>query len=231
MNSNIRRRRKGGFLATYTVEQDYLQKPDTTTGRPGVVAGRDADGNPVLIREWARKPSEPDSDLEQIWRHELRQLHRLAGYPGAAQCIAHLHDAGIDERGFYLIIAPGQRQPLQSLLDVVTGDHWLRQPRSTGSRARIWANLKLLALGLESLHSQGMLHRSIDSYAVLTAGVSEPDFQLTGFECTMRIASVEAGSGRGSTGLADRGVDSFSQDWKDFGLLAADLLGARRPAS
>ena len=228
MNSNAMRRRKDGFLGAYTVDEDYLQKPDTATGRPGVVGGRDPEGNPVLIREWRRSSKAPDSDLEQIWRHELRQLHRLAGYPGSASCIAHLHDAGFDTKGFYLIIAPGQRQPLESLRQNVPSDHWLRQPRITAGRLRVWANLKLLAHGLETLHAQGMLHRSVDAWSVLTAGGSEPDFQLTGFEWTMRIASVEGVSSRGTAAGAARTFDSFSQDWTDFGLLAADLLGAKR---
>lgn len=227
MNSNARRRRKDSFLAAYTVDEDYLQKPDAASGRPGVVGGRDPDGNAVLIREWRRNAKATDSDLEQIWRHELRQLHRLAGYPGSASSIAHLHDAGIDSKGFYLIIAPGQRQPLASLLRNVPTDHWLRRPRSTGSRLRAWANLKLLAHGLETLHAQGMLHRSVDAWSVLTAGGAEPDFQLTGFEWTMRIASVEGVSSRGTSAGATRTFDSFSQDWKDFGLLAADLLGVK----
>ncbi|HOG52060.1 MAG TPA: hypothetical protein PKY10_15845, partial [Lentisphaeria bacterium] len=113
MKSNARRSRKDGFLAAYTVDEDYLQKPDVATGRPGVVGGKDADGNSVLIREWRLSTKAPDNVLEQIWRHELRQLHRLAGYPGSASCIALLHDAGFDTKGFYLIIAPGQRQPLE----------------------------------------------------------------------------------------------------------------------
>ncbi|BBN90132.1 AAA domain-containing protein [Azospira sp. I09] len=228
MNSTARRRRKDGFLATYIVDEDYLQKPDVATGRPGIVGGKDPDGNSVLIREWRRSPKASDSELEQIWRHELRQLHRLAGYPGSASCISRLHDAGFDTRGFYLIIAPGQRQPLEFLLRNGPSSHWLRQPRSTASRLRVWANLKLLAHGLETLHAQGMLHRSIDAWSVLTAGGSEPDFQLTGFEWTMRIASVEGVSNRGAAAGAARTFDSFSQDWKDFGLLAADLLGAKR---
>lgn len=228
MNSNAKRRRKDEFLAAYTVDEDYLQKPDLKTGRPGVVGGKDPDGNPVLIREWRRSAKAPDSDLEQIWRHELRQLHRLAGYPGSASCISHLHDAGFDAKGFYLIIAPGQRQPLAFLLQHVPNSHWLRLPRSTASRLRVWANLKLLVHGLETLHAQGMLHRSVDSWAVLTAGGSEPDFQLTGFEWTMRITSVESVASLGTAAGKAPTFDSFSQDWKDFGLLAADLLGAKR---
>lgn len=221
---NTRRRRKDGFLSDYKLEQAFLQKPDTERGRPGVFAGYAPDGSPVLVKEWARK-SKADGDLEQIWRHELRQLHRLAGYPGAADCIAHLHDAGSDAKGFYLVLAPGQRQPLQSILDGAGSAHWLKQPRIPANRIRLWKNLRLLALGLETLHSQGLLHRNLDAWAVLSSGTTEPDFQLTGFEWSMRVISAEGERKRGMAARAGLSSDSFLQDWLAFGLLAADLVG------
>lgn len=221
---NTRRRRKDGFLGDYKLDQQFLQKPDVERGRPGVFAGYAPDGTPVLVKEWARK-GKADGDLEQIWRHELRQLHRLAGYPGAAECIAHLYDAGYDAKGFYLILAPGQRQPLQSILDGAGSAHWLKQPRVPANRLRLWRNLRLLALGLETLHSQGLLHRNIDAWSVLSSGGIEPDFQLTGFEWSMRIVGAEEDRKGRTAGRSGRTPDSFLQDWLAFGLLAADLVG------
>jgi hypothetical protein len=224
----VRRRRKDGFLAEYTLDQAYLQKPDIKLGRPGVYAGTSSDGTPVLVKEWARNSGARDEDLEPIWRHELRQLHRLAGYPGAADAIAHLHDAGFDSRGFYLILAPGQRQPLQTFLNIPGSDHWLKLPRIASNRSRIWSNFKRLALGLEALHGQGLLHRNLDGWAVLTSGGSETDFQLTGFEWSMRIASTERAA-RGASGAQGAlPSDSFVRDWTLFGFLLGDLLGVKR---
>ena len=168
--STKKRRHRTGFLENYRLDETYLLKPDRAKGRPGIYGGFSPDGNPILVKVWPRASEANDHDLEDIWRHELRQLHRLAGYPGAADCIAHLHDAGYDSNGFYLILAPGQRRPLSSLLAAVGPGNWIRQPRQPASRARIWGNLKLLARGLETLHSQGLLHRNIDAWAVLTAG-------------------------------------------------------------
>lgn len=219
---NGRRRNKEGFLGTYKLEQDYLQKPDKVHGRPGMFSGVSADGTRVIVKEWLLTGKANTDDLEHIWRHELRQLHRLAGYPGAADCIAHLHEAGSDSKGFYLVIAPGQRQPLQSLLDTFGSEHWLKQPRVPGNRGRIWSNLKILCFGLEALHSQGLLHRSLDAWAVLTSGSVEPDFQLTGFEWSMRITNTETAINRKRINNVS---DSFDQDWLMFALLAADLLG------
>jgi hypothetical protein len=221
------RRRKVGFLEGYKLEDSYMLRPDRAAGRPGIYGGSSPDGVPILVKVWERKADSNDADLQDIWRHELRQLHRLAGFPGAADCIAHLYDAGYDARGFYLIIAPGQRQPLQSLLNEINSDHWLKQPRSTTNRSRIWANLNLLCFGLEALHSQGLLHRNLDSWAVVTTGSVEPDFQLTGFEWSMRIVSVERAKLGNSKNLTLQNTDSFLQDWTAFGLLAATLLGVK----
>lgn len=228
-NTNSRRRREG-FLENYKLDEAYMVKPDRSKGRPGMYAGVAPDGNTVLIKVWPRTKGSADSDLEEIWRHELRQLHRLAGYPGAADCIAGLYDAGNDAQGFYVVLSPGIRRPLRNLLDNFPSGHWLKHPRQASNRLRVWKNLRLLARGLETLHAQGLLHRNLDSWSVLTAGGEEPDFQLTGFEWSMRIV------GGGVTGAVsgrhkpqDREVpDSFLADWKMFGLLAADLLGVKR---
>lgn len=185
------------------------------------------DGNPVLAKVWPRVPGSNNQDLEEIWRHELRQLQRLAGYPKASESIAHLYDAGSDERGFYLILAAGQRRPLQTILENATPGHWLLQPTLLGNRVRIWRNLALLSRGLETLHSQGLLHRNIDSWAVLTAGSEEADFQLTGFEWSMRVVGAESKLGSMRRHRAGQLQDSFLRDWSMYGMLAANLLGVK----
>jgi hypothetical protein len=53
-------------------------------------------------------------------------------------------------------------------------------------------NARRLAQALELLHSQGAIHRNLDLWAVVTALSEEPDFRITGFEWSMRIASVES---------------------------------------
>ena len=186
------------------------------------------DGSAILAKFWPRTPESNDRDLEEIWRHELRQLHRLAAFPGAADCIAHLYDAGSDEYGFYLILSAGQRQPLQSLIAKEPAGHWLHHPTLPANRERIWKNLILLARGLEALHTQGLLHRSIDSWSVLTAGTEEPDFQLTGFEWSMRVVGEDARPISVHHVRRPYSQDSFLLDWRAYGLLAADILGAKR---
>jgi hypothetical protein len=222
------RRPKSEFLANYRVDDTYTLRPRRDQGRPGIYMGSAADGNPVLIKTWPRAVASNDEDLLEIWRHEVRQLHRLAGYPGASACIAHLYDAGSDAQGFYLILAAGQRRPLHALLNTIPNGHWLLQPKQSANRGRIWRNLALLARGIETLHSQGLLHRSIDKWAVLTSGSEDPDFQLTGFEWSMRVVGAETKPNAAIRLRGSSAHDSFLRDWQMYGMLAAELLGAKQ---
>jgi len=183
-------------------------------------------GEPILLKTWPRASKAEDPDIEAVWSHEMRQLHRLAGYPGADDLLPDLIDAGYDASGFHLVLAPGQRRPLATLLERGTPGHWLRQPRLVANRLRIWTNLRRLATALEMLHAQGLLHRNLDDWAVLAAGGDEPDFQLTGFEWSMRIVGpAEQTRGRRKGQAVE--VNSFDQDWLLYGLLAGRLLDAK----
>jgi hypothetical protein len=219
-----RNKKREGFLADYKLSDTYLLKPDRAFGRSGLLSGFSPTGTPVLVKIWPRKKGSADTDLEEIWRHELRQLHRLAGFPGASENIAHLQQAGLDDNGFYLVLDPGQRSPLAVLLANSAAGHWIKQPRLPRNRSLIWRNLTRISHGLETLHAQGLLHRNIDEYAVLTSGTDHADFQLTGFEWSMRVTSG-SGSRLTRSRQNDSQLYSFRHDWLLFGLLAARLLG------
>jgi serine/threonine protein kinase len=94
--------------------------------------------------------------------------------------------------GFYLVLDPGQGSPLEVFLRSTRKPDLLAQARQPRSRRVLWANARRLAQALELLHSQGAIHRNLDPWAAVTALTDEPDFRITGFEWSMRIASVDA---------------------------------------
>jgi hypothetical protein len=100
------------------------------------------------------------------------------------------------------------------------------KPRLAANRVRIWRNFRRISEAIEILHLQGLLHRNLDTWAILTAGSDQPDFQLTGFEWSMRLASTHKTAKVRSA--SDRERYSFQHDWLLFGLLVADLLGVQR---
>ena len=218
------RKRSKDFLAAFELDGDPYLAPDRLSGRPGLQAATDEAGEPVLIKTWLRQASRQEADLRELWAHELRQLHRLAGYPGVTELTAAVVKSGVDAQGYHLILDPGPRRPLQALLDHAPNSHWIKQPRADRHRARLWRNLKRIAGALELLHAQGLLHRNVDAWAVLAGGDEDLDFQLTGFEWSMRIVTAGAAAElRKSAKLAT--YDSFARDWSMFGGLAAQLCG------
>lgn len=218
----LSQKKRTGFLEGYRQEDNYLIRPLPSKGQPGVFEATSPRGDPVLVRTWPRRTKD-DHDLFDIWRHELRQLYRLNGYPGARNCIAQIIDAGSDSAGFYIILNVGQRRPLKLLLERGRGAaEWLRSLNLPANRHRLWSNLQRIARGLAILHDEGLVHRNLDAWSVLTTAGSEPDFLLTGFEWSLRLASIVDAPKR-RPGPEVPSV-SFSADWAAFASLAAQLF-------
>ena len=214
-----RRIAKKGFLAEYSVDDKYLLNPDRGHGRAGILRARNPSSLDVIIKFWPRAKGVDDSDLEDIWRSEIRQLQRLAAVPKADDLFVHMVTSGRDKEGFYLVLDPGQGSPLEHFLRASRKPELLAQARQPRMRRILWANARRLAEALDLLHSQGAIHRNLDPWAVVTALTEEPDFRITGFEWSMRIAAVDA---RQATQLtAPRADDSYSfaRDWRDLALL------------
>jgi hypothetical protein len=220
-------RERQEFLGRFRLDNRALQRGDVKTGRAKMIGAQDKEtGERVIIKQWKRDSVVTKDALKEIWRQEIRQLHRLAGCPGAREFIVEQSDSGEDEEGFYLVLSPAQRLPVQSLLTRVTEFHWLRNPRLHSNRQRFWENLSRIAIGLDILHTQGLLHRNLDTWAIFSAGDDIADFQLSGFEWSVRLTGV---AGKKQTLLRkfaeeDTAVYSFLEDWRAFGRVLAELL-------
>ncbi|UVK45673.1 hypothetical protein BPNPMPFG_001230 [Mesorhizobium sp. AR07] len=200
--------------------------PGDKHGRSAIWQGTDIGGSRLLIRCWPRKRGQNDEELEDIWRSEIRQLHSLAALPAAAELVSRLVASGKDSEGFYLAIEAGDAMPLQALLDSSRKHSVLVSHRMPQVRSLIWQNFRRIIEGVELLHSQGTLHRNIDPWAIMTSLSSEPDFRLTGFEWSMRIAKTAEPDKKGSVRPAPRPrpASSFLGDWNDLALLIATVL-------
>ncbi|CAG9222227.1 AAA domain protein [Burkholderia gladioli] len=217
---------KLNFAGQFRLDSRVIQRGDAKTGRPKMVGASSLEtGERVVVKQWRRDAPSVDTALREIWRQEIRHLHRIAGCPGARDTIVPLLDSGQTEDSFYLILATGQRVPLQAFLSDALDHHPLKGFRDSRNRILIWRNLERIVTGLDVLHSQGVIHRNLDRFSIFTAGDSEPDFLLSGFEWSVRISSVAKGTA--ASHLGRRGESfafSFLEDWRHFGLLAKDLV-------
>ena len=219
----LKKREPNLFLEQFTLEKKYLLRFDKEKGVAALRGGIDEKGVPVLIKIWPKTLGIDDSDVREIWKNEIRQLHRLGGFPGAKDYIADLRTTHQDNSGYYLVLNPGQRRPLQRLIDDNSDGAKQNLPREFQDRILLWKNLRRIAHGLEILHSQGLLHRNLTSWSILTACSDYPDFQLTGFEWSMRITGGDTSPKGKRHPRPDLG-QSFVRDWQQFGLIAATLL-------
>ncbi|HZS53842.1 MAG TPA: AAA domain-containing protein [Bryobacteraceae bacterium] len=219
-----RRLAKKGFLADYSVEDTYLLRPDRARGRAGILRARDRQSREVIVKFWPRAKDVDDTDLEDIWRSEIRQLQRLAAVPRADDLFVHMLSSGKDAEGFYVILDPGQGSPLEVFLKSKKKPGLIAQVRQPRSRRVLWANARRLAEALELLHSQGAIHRNLDPWAIITSLTDEPDFRITGFEWSMRIATAADKQKKKLQPPRVENSFSFARDWRDLALLFALFL-------
>ena len=219
-----KRKSNSSFLSEFTLDDRILLKPDRKLGRAGIDAARSREGQEVLIKSWPRTSRADDQDLEVIWRSEIRQLQRLSAIPLADELFVPLITSGKDKKGFYLVLDPGQGSPLDVFLNASRQPAALAQARQPRMRRNLWANILRLVNGVELLHAQGIIHRSIDPWSVVTTMGEEPDFRLTGFEWSIRIVAIDtSGAKRVKQHQEDR-TFSFARDWRELAHLAAVIL-------
>ncbi|AZD29911.1 AAA domain-containing protein [Pseudomonas chlororaphis] len=216
---------------SYDISEKILIEANPALGTPHLLQA-EKEGAPLLIKFWPRSLESLDSDLEDIWLHEIRQLHRLKGYPGVGDYVSSVVDHGRDEDGFYLVLDANGRVPIscatQNTGALTLKRHWLKRLKDTKTRITFWKNIRRIIKAIELLHTQGLLHRHLDKSSILTsADISSEniDFQLTGFEWSVRVHTMTSAPIKNGLQSKPSSFCSFSSDWIDLGVLIANLLG------
>jgi hypothetical protein len=205
---------------------------DPRRGVPTLWQAEDA-GDVYFIKAWRRR-GDDRADIKALWNREIRGLTRLQGHPGASELFVRLHDLLNDERNYYAVLNGGRRILLADAFRARSSHAWLTNLSEVGRRRPLWEGLLRVAKALAMLHGGGTLHRSLNSNAVFVAPEGMGDFRLSGFEWSLRISGREGaaalvGRPRGLVApeLAGSAAEySTATDWFDFGLVAAELLGA-----
>ena len=97
-----------------------------------------------MIKVWPRAKGVDDTDLEDVWRSEIRQLQRLAAVPRADDLFIHMTASGKDAEAFYLALDPGQGSPLETFLQSKRKPDALALARQPHYRRLLWANARRL---------------------------------------------------------------------------------------
>jgi serine/threonine protein kinase len=216
----------------YTLVRKILDG-DVARGIPELWHAQDA-GDFYYAKIWRRRGDDL-ADMRALWNREVRSLTRLQGYPGASELFVRLHDLVVDTKYFCAILDGGRRLPLSEVLRKRSQSPWLSNLFEVGRRRLIWEGLLRVAEAIAILHNEGTLHRSLTPAAIFVPPEGQGDFRLSGFEWSLRIAGAEGAAAKigRTTGLVAPELDgpepeySTATDWFDFGLIAAELFGAR----
>ena len=179
------------------------------------------------LKLWRKTRTSVDDDLRQLWLHEMRQIQRVMSYAGAHEVIVDVLEFVEDDEHFGVVL---ERigQPLTERRRRASRQHWLRNLGGQRPRALFWRNIKRLVSALGIIHAQGLVHGRINADVVMTEGADEPDFQLGGFEWSLRLSADSSDQPRARTGSASAAIRvenySFVEDWRALGLLIADCL-------
>jgi len=202
---------------------------DFEFGNPGLL-GAEVEGRQVIVKYWLNRNQDKTEILKEIWLYEKRQLQRLKGCPGVGDYISPIYESHFDANGFFLVLDSGSRLPLSLYYESASRTLHLQRPwifnlRSISNRLKFWKNISRIVSAISILHSQGLLHRHLNIDSILTDPAGDVDFQLTGFEWSVRVQRMsESNKARSVSSDANRKCFSFLTDWMDLGYLIAKIL-------
>ncbi len=155
-------------------------------------------------------------------------------YAGAHDVIVDVLEF-VEDASYFGVLLERTGHPLSAKKRRVNRHHWLQNLTSVRARTLFWKNFRRVAIALGIVHAQGLVHGKLSADVVMTEGTDEPDFQLGGFEWSLWLGAdtVDRSHAKLSVdGAAQRsGTYSFEEDWRAFGYMIADCLGARIKSS
>jgi len=212
----------------FELDEAFLSSPNTAALKSAVIRAKDRrSGDPVVLKYWSKTGTAVDSDLRELWRHEMRQSERVRSFPRADEVIVDVSGSGECDDAFYIIM-PSDVAPLEYASQFLRSDHWLRGLHGARQRSFLWKNLRRLAEALGAVHGQGLVHGRIDARAIYSTGAAtKPDFRLGGFEFCLRVAELNKAPLKVIAKSRPVGsvIFSFLDDWRALGSVVADLVG------
>jgi hypothetical protein len=219
----------------FTFVSDAVAPGNQATFKPALYEVEDrASGAPRCLKLWRKTGTPVDADLRELWRHEMRQLQRVMAYPGARDVIVDILEF-VEDTEYFGVLLERAGQPLAAKNRRLHRQHWLQDLTTVRARTLLWRNMRRVTTALGIVHRQGLVHGKLSGDVVMTEGAEETDFQLGGFEWSLRLGADTADRSHaelGAEGAAQRPETySFAEDWRAFGLMIAECLGVRIKAS
>lgn len=228
MERTKRRQSKASLDDRFQFMGDAVAAGDRAALRSAIFEVEDrASGGEFLLKLWRKSNAPVDDHLRQLWLHEMRQVQRIMAYAGASDVIVDVLEFVEDNEHFGVLLEKAGH-PLSERIRRVFSQHWLRNLGATRARVLFWRNIKRVVAALGIIHAQGLVHGRLTADVIMTEGSDEPDFQVGGFEWSLRV-SGDAVSQVPASIMPQKSAEtaqhySFAEDWRALGFLAANCL-------
>ncbi|MER8714195.1 AAA domain-containing protein [Mesorhizobium sp. M1295] len=212
---------------TFSLSEDYLQRPQVEELRPGLITAVVKEtGEDRTLKIWWKAGDQADGEFRELWNHERLQVDRVMNYPDADEVMVEVIEM-IETSDSFCVVYEAAATPLAARLRTLSSRHWLKGLDIVSNRAILWNNLSRLAKAIGLLHAQGLVHGRLDWHAVFTNGSNSADFKLGGFEWCVGMGEAKPLDPMLAKARAriDRLIYSYGDDWKALGALFADILG------
>jgi hypothetical protein len=190
---------------------------------------------PCLARLWSFGTADAPQLQRALWDIELRNLYRVSSSPSAEEMLVVLQDAGVDRnhKCFAMITRASDDSGYHVLNDVLQQrpDYTWLDLSSPETRRELWLGLRKVAQGIQLLHSQNVLHRTVGAASIfLQPDSGARSFRLGGFEWSLRVGDLDHKHPPDDWAVSPDALDAvspifrFDNDWFGFGMLAIRCL-------
>lgn len=189
---------------------------------------RDEDETPFVLKAWPTG-GEPNLVLRAIWDRELRVLYRASSSAGAEASLLVVREAQFDKQSSAFILlceGPGY-DTLATALQSRSDHGWLKSStlKQRDARSFLWKGLRRIAVGIQALHVQQIMHRSVAPESVYMDLKDGPEsMRLGAFEWSVRVGSTGEKPPAESWSTPPEVLEgnsgyTFDADWYGLGML------------
>lgn len=187
-----------------------------------------------IIRLWPFSADISDEAARVLWSREERRMRRLAGTAGVDESLMTLVLSGREEPAgedtWYLVMVLKSTSTGYTPLavEVDRPSIWLRPAdlKIATHRASMWGGLRRVAIGIQLLHRQRILHRNVSLETIFWDATLENgprSMRLGGFETSLRFGMEEAAMGP-TNGSLSQYAATFPMDWFRLGVVLASIF-------
>lgn len=181
-------------------------------------------GEQYLIRLFTKTGTSIDRDVRQLVDGGMRRIRRVFSSRRAKEVLVEVIEVVEDEYELGIVML----DPGSPLLGLPRTTNARRQSCMTNSGRRdFWRNISRVVEGLSYCHDAGIVHGSVDEFAIFAGDEQVPSYRLGGYEACVHISAEDLSPSEIS--LRSAKAVSFRQDLADLAKVIRSTLGIGQP--